>query len=218
MLELKILIADDHPLFRAALAQALKQISPNCEVVETEDYQQAIDALKAQDFDLALIDLSMPGEQGVLHLAEMCRIYPDVVFTVISGHDDRATINRVRSLGASGFIAKSSSMQQLAASLQQVIEHGECWPQDGESFASDHADDPVAIIAQMTPQQKRVLAMIADGKLNKQIAYDLNIQETTIKQHVSAILRKLGVYNRTQAGLIYQQAVESRANLSPKQS
>ncbi len=215
MTELKILIADDHPLFRAALSQALRQISPGCEITETENYQQAENTLQAPDYDIALIDLNMPGEQGVLHLAEMCRKHPDVVFAVVSGHEDIATIKRVKSLGASGFIAKSSSMQQLSTALQQVIDQGECWPALIEQDVDDVQQDPVAVISNMTPQQKRVLAMIADGKLNKQIAYDLNIQETTIKQHVSAILRKLGVYNRTQAGLIYQQVVETHGIALP---
>lgn len=208
MSELKILVADDHPLFRAALVQALQQTCDHCDIVEAENYQQALVELQSPDFDLALLDLNMPGERGVLHLADVCQSHPDVVVVVISGHDDQSTLRKVKSLGASGFITKSASMSQLSEALNQVIRDGEYWP---ESFDLSSSDDPVSVIAGMTPQQKRVLSMIADGKLNKQIAFSLNIQETTIKQHVSAILKKLGVYNRTQAGIIYQQAVESGA-------
>ncbi|NVJ50863.1 MAG: response regulator transcription factor [Gammaproteobacteria bacterium] len=208
---LKILIADDHPLFRAALIQALGTYSTALEIIEAENHQQTATAMQTPDLDLALVDLNMPGEQGILHLFELCKQHPDVVIVVISGHDDTPTIHKVRQSGAAGFITKSTSMQNLTHAITAIIEQGEYWPESFDSGEDAAEYQTLNAIASMTPQQKRVLAMIADGKLNKQIAYDLNLQETTIKQHVSAILRKLNVYNRTQAGLIYQQATESHA-------
>ncbi|PWK53304.1 response regulator transcription factor [Pleionea mediterranea] len=213
MSDLKILVADDHPLFRSALIQALNQCHEQCEIVQAESYTEALEALASPDFDLALIDLNMPGDQGQLHLSEICRNHPDVAVTVVSGHDDRQTMARVKAMGAAGFITKSSSLEQLVSALNQVIEQGEYWSLDFDETNVSLDQDTCLTISQMTPQQKRVLAMIADGKLNKQIAYELSIQETTIKQHVSAILKKLGVYNRTQAGLIYQRAINTDSEL-----
>jgi len=211
MEDLTILVADDHPLFRSALVQTLSLHPMPIQITESENYPDTLSRLREKDFDIALIDLNMPGQQGKLHLADICREFPEVVVVVISGHDDRQTRREVKALGAAGFITKSSSMEQLNQALNEVIEQGEFWDEDVDD--GELKDVHIVTISNMTPQQKRVLAMIADGKLNKQIAFDLNIQETTIKQHVSAILKKLNVYNRTQAGIIYQQVTESHVSI-----
>jgi len=206
---MRILVADDHPLFRTALVQAVRKAYSDAELLESENYDQVTEQLTDPDIELAILDLNMPGLDGLLDLAELSKKHPDVAIVIISGHDDRHTVSKVKACGVSGFITKSSSMEQLTKAIQQVIELGEYWSIADVDIHAVAPDENWKIISEMTPQQKRVLSMIADGKLNKQIAYDLNIQETTIKQHVSAILKKLGVYNRTQAGLIYQQAIET---------
>jgi DNA-binding NarL/FixJ family response regulator len=201
----RLLIADDHPLFRAALRQAASESVPDCEVLEASDLDGALSALGAQpDIDLVLLDLHMPGSQGLSGLAALRGQYPGVAVLVVSGHDDR-----VLNHGAAGFIPKSSSPAEIGQAIRTVLDCGSwlppAWAQTIESLPSDPADtDLAARLARLTEQQYRVLVLLGEGLLNKQIADRLSIQERTVKAHVTAIFEKLGVRNRTQAGVLLQ--------------
>lgn len=206
----RLLIADDHPLFRAALRQAASESVPDCKVLEASDLDGALSALGAEpDIDLVLLDLHMPGSQGLSGLAALRGQYPGVAVLVVSGHDDLRIVRRVLNHGAAGFIPKSSSPAEIGQAIRTVLDCGSwlppAWAQTIESLPSDPADtDLAARLARLTEQQYRVLVLLAEGLLNKQIADRLSIQERTVKAHVTAIFEKLGVRNRTQAGVLLQ--------------
>lgn len=201
----QLLIADDHPLFRDALTMALRTgelADSRIELASTLD--ETRERLSAGDeYDLLLLDLRMPGSEGFFGLVQIRKEFPDVPLVVISGSDDPAIIARTRALGALGFIAKSTSTSDIQAAVAQVLAGDEVWP----AGLPDREDDAeIADIAQrvqdLTDQQLRVLQQLQRGRLNKQIAYDLSISEATVKAHVTAIFRKLGVLNRTQAVIL----------------
>ncbi len=205
----KIIVADDHPLFREAMKQVLPQIIDDCEVIEAESFYQLQDRLIEHcDVDLVLMDLHMPGNKGFAGLTAIKAEYPAVAVVMVSASDTANIIHRSFSFGASGYIPKSSSFDVIKQAISAVM-LGEIWmPEELKSeveLANSPDDDLAERISSLTPQQFKVLSMIADGQLNKQIAYDLNIQETTVKHHVSSILRKLNVINRTGAGIMYNQ-------------
>ncbi|MBU0582447.1 MAG: response regulator transcription factor [Alphaproteobacteria bacterium] len=200
----RFLIIDDHPLFREALHSAVRMAYPDVDTIEAKSIGEALDVLSgAQSFDLALLDLTMPGVQGFEGLLELRTRYPRLPVVVVSGHDDPRIISEALSYGAAGFISKSVRKSDLAAAIRSVMEGAVHVP---ENYAGLPADDDSADRAEMvrrlstlTPQQLRVLHMLRQGLLNKQIAYELQVGETTVKAHVSEILRKLNVYSRTQA-------------------
>jgi len=205
----RIIVADDHPLFREAMKQVLPQVIAESEVIEAESFYQLKSAIDNNpDIDLILMDLHMPGNKGFAGLAQVKSEYPAIAVVMVSASDTAQIIHRSFKFGASAYIPKSSSFDVIKEAISKVLE-GEIWMPDelrSEVELAKSPDDGFAEkIASLTPQQFKVLSMIADGKLNKQIAYELNIQETTIKHHVSAILRKLNVINRTGAGIMYNQ-------------
>lgn len=206
-----VLIADDHPLFRAALKHALQGVVGDS-VYEAASLDEAQAALAQHEaIELVFLDLTMPGASGLSGLAELLSQWPDVVVVVVSAQEDSALIRRVMQLGAGGFIPKSTPLPQIIAAVDHIL--------DGLPWVPDYVEQPLATseaspdalfvqnLAQLTPHQYKVLALLADGLLNKQIAYTLQISESTVKQHVSAVLRKLHVVNRTQAGVLYNQVV-----------
>ena len=198
----KFLVADDHPLFRGALKQAIGGGSANAEIVEAGDFETAKTiAASHDDLDLILLDLSMPGASGLSALVGMRGLQAAVPVIVVSASDDPETIRRSLELGASGFISKSSSMEDIRSAVDAVLA-GEIVTPANIDLGEEHdpeISDLIARIQTLTPQQTRVLSMLAEGLLNKQIAYELNVSEATIKAHVSAVLQKLGVDSRTQA-------------------
>ena len=198
----KFVIADDHPLFRGALKQALSGLDNVSTILEAGDFEAAKSLVKDnEDLDLVLLDLSMPGVSGLSGLISLRGIHPSVPMVVVSAQDDPQTIRRALDLGASGFISKSASMDDIRAAISAVLA-GDVAVPAGIDLGVEHDAEISAIIRRMqslTPQQTRVLSMLAEGLLNKQIAYQLNVSEATIKAHVSAILQKLGVESRTQA-------------------
>jgi len=203
-----ILIADDHPLFRSALRQALS-VGLEAEVSLTEvgsisELQAALD--KRADWDLVLLDLNMPGAYGFSGLVLLRGQYPQIPVVVVSAQEESAVYKRARDFGASGFIPKSSSLEDIQRAVQLVLDGGVFWPQQGEDSGplSNEEKTISTQLASLTPQQFRVLTMVCDGLLNKQIAYELSVSEATIKAHVTAIFRKLGVRTRTQAALALQ--------------
>ncbi len=203
-----ILIADDHPLFRSALRQALSsglesEVSLT-EVGSISELQSALD--ERADWDLVLLDLNMPGAYGFSGLVLLRGQYPQIPVVVVSAQEESAVYKRARDFGASGFIPKSSPLEDIQRSVQEVLDGGVCWPEQGDDSGPLTSEEKTIStqLASLTPQQFRVLTMVCDGLLNKQIAYELNVSEATIKAHVTAIFRKLGVRTRTQAALALQ--------------
>ncbi len=212
-MQAKILIADDHPLFRAAMRQALSDIVGD-NIVEAATYPQAHDVLVSDtDIELVFLDLKMPGNEGLTGLSEIRTHFPDVLVVIVSAEEDPELIRRAIDLGSSGYIPKSTPLPVIAEAVHQVLE-GEQWLPENLSDTlpayENKAEQSFAKrLAQLTPHQFNVLKMMADGLLNKQIAYELQISESTVKQHVSAVLRKLEVINRTQAGVIFKQMMHN---------
>lgn len=201
---MKFLIADDHPLFRDALKRAVSSLFPSASLAEA-DTTAALQTLLEQisDPDLLLLDLHMPGASGFSGLVHVRARHPSLPVIVVSGNEEPGVMRRAIAHGASGYIPKSSSLDEMAQAIQQVLD-GEVWlPKSARGAQATHLAADEADIArrlrELTPQQFRVLMMLADGLLNKQIAYELGVSEATIKAHMTAILKKLGASNRTQA-------------------
>jgi DNA-binding NarL/FixJ family response regulator len=197
------LIADDHPLFRGALREAVAGVFGQADVAEAGTFEEVSEVLErgGGDVDLILLDLSMPGVRGFSGLMYLRAQYPGLPIVVVSANDDPAVIRHCMEFGASGFIPKTLGREALREAIARVLQ-GEVWtPPDvdltGQSDATTAA--LIARLATLTPQQVRVLMMLSEGLLNKQIAYELSVSEATVKAHVSAILQKLGVESRTQA-------------------
>ncbi|KAA0699421.1 DNA-binding response regulator [Neorhizobium sp. P12A] len=202
MSEQTIIIADDHPLFRGALRQAVGGMEGEQIIVEAGDFEAARAAASAHvEADLMLLDLSMPGSSGFSGLMALRAEFASLPIVIVSASDDSTTIRRALEFGASGFISKSSGIDDIRRGIQAVLAGDIFTPsnyQEGQEQDPDIAD-LVRRLQTLTPQQSRVLTMLAEGLLNKQIAYELGVSEATIKAHVSAILLKLNVDSRTQA-------------------
>jgi DNA-binding NarL/FixJ family response regulator len=199
----RFLIIDDHPLFREALQSAITHAFADAEAVEARSMDEALKALAGNPvFDLALLDLNMPGTKGFEGLLELRTQYPRLPVVVVSGHEEARIISEALSYGVAGFIPKSARKADLASAISAVM-NGEIYVPVGYDAPQNGHDDSkaelLAKIASLTPQQLRVLQMLKQGLLNKQIAFELKVGETTIKAHVSEILRKLNVFSRTQA-------------------
>jgi DNA-binding NarL/FixJ family response regulator len=198
----RLVIADDHPLFRNALRQAVASVVGTAIVDETGSFEDLTALLeKDAEVDLVLLDLTMPGISGFSGLIYLRAQYPAVPVVIVSATDDGATIRRSLDFGASGFIPKRFGVDTLRDAILKVME-GEIWvPPDTDLNAAADPDMTKLRdrLVTLTPQQVRVLMMLSEGLLNKQIAYELGVSEATIKAHVSAILQKLGVESRTQA-------------------
>jgi DNA-binding NarL/FixJ family response regulator len=214
----RLLIADDHPLFRAALCQAAAASVEDCTVLEAADLHAALERLRVDaDIDLVLLDLHMPGSQGLSGLAALRGQHPGVAVLVVSAHDEPRVIRRVLDHGAAGFIPKSASPAEIGEAIRAVLDCRSWLPPAlaaaVAALPADPADTDLAgRLARLTEQQYRVLALLADGLLNKQIADRLAIQERTVKAHVTAIFEKLGVRNRTQASaLLHAMALDEPA-------
>ena len=204
-----VIVADDHPLFRDALTHAVSKVLPGSSVVEAdslESLQLAVDANPAAD--LLLLDLTMPGVSGFSALAWIRQNHASLPTVVVSAIEDPAVMRRALKHGASGFIPKSSSIAAIEDGVDAVLQ-GDVWLPDGLDPAGDDLETAEAAVAEslasLTPHQFRVLMMLGEGLLNKQIAYELGVSEATIKAHITAIFRKMGVTNRTQAVLAVQQ-------------
>jgi DNA-binding NarL/FixJ family response regulator len=197
-----LLIADDHPLFRGALREAVTGLFGRAQVGEAGTFEEVTELIeKSSDIDLILLDLSMPGVRGFSGLMYLRAQYPSLPIVVVSANDDPAVIRRCMEFGASGFIPKTLGVEALRQAIGCVLQ-GEVWTPPDIDLARKSDAETAAMIARLstlTPQQVRVLMMLSGGLLNKQIAYELGVSEATVKAHVSAILQKLGVESRTQA-------------------
>ncbi len=198
----RLLIADDHPLFRGALREAVTGLFSQVDIAEAGTFEEVTDlAERGGDVDLILLDLSMPGVRGFSGLMYLRAQYPSLPVVVVSANDDPAVIRRCMEFGASGFIPKTLGIDALRQAVTRVLQ-GEVWTPPDVDLARQSDAETAAMIARLatlTPQQVRVLMMLSGGLLNKQIAYELGVSEATVKAHVSAILQKLGVESRTQA-------------------
>ncbi len=205
----EILIADDHPLFRSALHQAVTLgLGSEVRLVEVASIAELESRLAEKaDWDLVLLDLNMPGAYGFSGLVMLRGQHPQIPVVMVSAQEEAAVVVRAREIGASGFIPKSSSMETIQQAVRSILDGDVWWPPQAFEAVSVSAEAKAASegLASLTPQQFRVLTMVCEGLLNKQIAYELNVSEATIKAHVTAIFRKLGVRTRTQAALLLQQ-------------
>jgi len=198
----RLVIADDHPLFRGALRAAVSALLPNAEITEAGTFDEVVNLLeRGTEVDLVLLDLSMPGARGFSGLMYLRAQYPSVPVAVVSANDDPAAIRRCMQIGASGFIPKTLGIDGMRTAISKILGGGVWTPPDVDlaQAADVETAELMARMATLTPQQVRVLMMLSEGLLNKQIAYQLGVSEATVKAHVSAILQKLGVESRTQA-------------------
>lgn len=202
-----ILVVDDHPLYCDALVTTLKRIfSPK----RIETASCLIDALSVKfKPDLIMLDLKLPDVQGLSGFVQMRDRMPDVSIVVISSEVNDKLITNIMALGGTGFISKDASKSALKDALEQIGQGGKCFPSGFRKLSSPIEPDPNIVdlarrLADLTPQQTRILHLICDGKANKQIAYELSLAEATVKAHVTALLRRLGARNRTQAAMLVQ--------------
>ncbi|MCF9033605.1 response regulator [Acinetobacter nectaris] len=204
---MNILIVDDHPLFRHALIQAVRHGLPQAQIQEKATVKEFYEYLESgAEPDLVLLDLNLPGASGFSALVHVRAQYPAIPIVVVSAHEETSVIRRAITHGAMGYIPKSANPDNISDAITQVLE-GDIWLP--ANISAHHINDACSSdetvlaerIQSLTPQQFRVLMMVAEGLLNKQIAYDLDVSEATIKAHVTAIFRKLNVQNRTQAVL-----------------
>jgi DNA-binding NarL/FixJ family response regulator len=216
----EIIVADDHPLFREALKAAVARIDRGVRFVEADSVAALLEAVEAHGgADLLLLDLNMPGAHGFNALAHVRGSHPSVPVVIVSADDDPQTIAAALRFGAQGFIPKSTEAGQIGKAVESVLA-GEIYTPIGFQVprvvtSSNEEIEIAKRIANLTPQQFRVLGMLCAGLLNKQIAYDLDVSEATVKAHVTAILRKLGVTTRTQAVLAAGRLAVDRAGVKP---
>jgi DNA-binding NarL/FixJ family response regulator len=204
-----LLIADDHPLFRAALKQAARETLGEVELFEADTLERTLAMLEAQpQIDMVLLDLHMPGNHGLAGLATIRAQFPEVAVIVISANDDPRVIRRALDHGAAGYLPKSyAGLDDLRAAITTVLAC-EIWVPPAlrsgvaRTPSSPSDADLAGRLASLSPQQFRVLTLVAEGLLNKQIADRLGVQERTVKAHLTAIFERLGVRNRTQAGVV----------------
>jgi len=201
----ELLIADDHPLFREALRGVLARAFPHTAIHEAASLSRLYELIEQHpDADILLLDLDMPGASGFSALVHLQAHCPQLPIVIVSGHDEPSLMRRALDHGAMAYIPKSADAATLTHALQSVLD-GDTWLPDTVSAApgADQAErDAAARLRDLTPQQFRILQMVAAGQLNKQIAHELNVSEATVKAHMTAILRKLRATNRTQAVLI----------------
>ncbi|GAA6183056.1 MULTISPECIES: response regulator [Aliiglaciecola] len=207
---IEILVADDHPLFRYAITDFVERNIPDTQTITCTDLEEALaQAEENPNIDLVLLDLNMPGMDGLNGIVRFRNLYPEVPIVIVSAEEDKSVVLQSFTYGAVGFITKSSSCEQIVAAIQQVLSGQVYLPPDiiRKGSVSEPKKDLAAqqidpkLIGALTRRQLLVFECITKGKSNKQIAYELNIAETTVKAHVSAILNKLNVHNRIQAAL-----------------
>jgi len=203
----EFLIVDDHPLYREALKGAIAAACTGCRFIEADSVEGLLEILDRHPHaDLLLLDLNLPGAYGFSALAHLRGSHPQLPIIVVSAMDDPRTVRKAIAFGAQGFVSKSADASAIGRHVQASIRGEMVVPPglhvDGHGDVDDGALDVAQRMAQLTPQQFRVFGMLCAGRLNKQIAYDLDIMEATVKAHMTVILRKLGAATRTQAVLM----------------
>lgn len=197
------LVVDDHPLFREALQLAIHTAFPSARIEEASSIAAAKEALAGgKSFDLVLLDLTMPGTRGFDGLLELRSFNPKLPIVIVSALEEPRIIHEAMTCGAAGYISKAIRRPELTEAIQDVMNGLVYLPkgyQPPDAAANPAEDELLQRLTTLTPQQLRVLQMLRQGLLNKQIAHELGVGETTVKAHVSEILRKLAVSSRTQA-------------------
>ncbi len=200
----RVLIVDDHSLVRDGLRTVLQSSFPNCEIAEAGSFAEALDRLgDMDDVDLVLLDLNIPDASRFSALQQLRSDFPSTPVVMVSGSYDRVTVRDALAAGAAGFLPKTLDRETILDALRQVLA-GEIYvPEDMQSDpAAEEVDAIRKRIDSLTPQQRVVLRHLVAGRLNKQIAHELDVSMTTVKAHVSAILQKLNVFSRTQAVIL----------------
>ena len=207
----KAIVADDHPLFRSAMKLAIAGILGDA-ILEAASFGETLSLLEVNpDVELVFLDLKMPGNEGLTGLTTLRSRYPDILVVIVSAEEDPDLIRKAIDFGASAFIPKSTPLPTIADAVQLILE-GEQWLPTDMLNQIEKLENPgerqfADRLSLLTPHQLRVLQLMADGLLNKQIAYELSVSESTVKQHVSAVLHKLNFNNRTQAGVLFKQVM-----------
>ena len=219
---MNVLIADDHPIFRTSLRQVLTAIDADVAVVEAADFDEAIDvAAKRDDLDLILIDLMMPGKDPIEGLQAVVRAVPEVPVVVVSAIENRRDAVQTINLGAMGYIPKTADHDEFVKMLKVVLDGGLCLPRNMSATAPASAPRPAVeyerlatneLLSGLTRRQLQVLALLAQGLSNVEIAEDLGVSDKTIRFYISAILKTLKVRNRTQAALIAARALADQSS------
>lgn len=205
----QFLIVDDHPLFRTALSAAVQRVVPSISIREATSLYEANRALKSEPVDVLLLDLHMSDSDGFAGLINIRHDYPHIPVIIVSAIEGAEVVQKSISFGAAAYIPKSFGVDQICEALEAVL-NGDIWMPDGADALDEKGAqelEKAEKLASLTPAQIKVLLGIRGGRLNKQIAYDHGITEATVKAHVTAIFRKLGVMNRTQA-VLYADALE----------
>jgi DNA-binding NarL/FixJ family response regulator len=206
-----VVIADDHPMVRRALSESLDRILTGAEIAEVGSLAEATAALDRGDTDLLLLDLQMPGMHGLASLTGLRSAYPAVPILVVSANEDPLIMREALEFGASGFLPKSAPVAEIGAAVAAILDGGIWLPEAASAAYLDESESELATrIAELTPQQRRVLMLLTEGKSNKQIAFELAVTEATVKAHLSQIFRKLGVGSRREL------VVEMRAAARPR--
>lgn len=204
----QVLIVDDHPLFRDALESALNMaFADGADGIHAPNLAEAEQLLSERKFDAILLDLNLPDTEGFAGLSRLRALHPNLPIIVISAAETDETIHTARELGARGYVPKSADLSSLSTALAVTLK-GDTWFPETTSDPMGEGHELVRRLATLTPAQKRVLNGLSDGLLNKQIAYEMDISIATVKAHMTAIFRKLGANNRTQALLIYRSATQ----------
>lgn len=216
---MRILLVDDHPLFCDAMAMTVSEIFCDPEITTATTLLEALEALTSHNkFELIVLDLNLPDVDGIDGLIRLRTVSPQSKIVVVSSLSENRITASVLEAGAMGFVAKNSSRNVLLGAFRKVTDGEIYTPSDFHKPVKTAMDEEYHQIMRrlksLTPQQANILALICEGKLNKQIAYELSIVETTVKAHLTAILRKLGVQNRTQAVLFAKKV--SYASISEK--
>lgn len=206
---MKILLADDHPLFREGVKHVLMQLDDDVAIVDAHDYPSLFaEAANHPDFDLVLADLYMPGMGGHEGIAEFRNQFPDTPLVIMTASESRTDARRALASGALGYVLKSSPSHIMIEALKRVLNGGVYVPMIMEG--DENSDDPVSLMPlskqgiRLTGRQLEVLKLLLEGKPNKLIARELDLSEGTVKIHVAAIFRALSVTNRTEAAVAAQ--------------
>ncbi|MBD3728214.1 MAG: response regulator transcription factor [Sphingomonadales bacterium] len=199
-----VLIVDDHSLVRDGLRSILQLSFPDCAIYEAGSFEEALDQLtRIDELDLVLLDLHIPDTSRLSGLQQLRDDFPSTPVVMVSGAFDRVTVRDALAAGAAGYVPKSMKREEIVAALEQVLA-GEIYvPETLEDHPEAEEEESIRRrIDSLTPQQRVVLGHLVAGRLNKQIAYELDVSMTTVKAHVSAILQKLNVFSRTQAVIL----------------
>lgn len=220
MMDYQVLIVDDHPLYRAALKGAVAACCTDCEFFEADSVAALLDSLEQHPHtDLLLLDLNLPGAYGFCALAHLRGAHPELPVIVVSGMDDLHTVRQALAFGAQGFVSKSADAATIGRNVSSVLRGEYLRPTGLGAHAKPEADaaalDFAQGMAQLTAQQFRVFGMLCSGRRNKEIAYELEITEATVKAHMTAIMRKLGAANRTQAVLLAGRLLLEPSDIKP---